>query len=170
MRPRLLAPLLLAVALPALADGPQSVVCTGAPEYEYDTAYYPRLSKTCSDIDTPFETCTAFSLSASGHSALAYGHAKPGIRTVDGVLEFRPSGLSSFERGTPRGNERLWVLALVDNSGSASRAEERFAVLDGAFKPVAPLMDPVAKTAFMRRQKVALEPMDEILECRPAKR
>lgn len=166
----LVAAALLAATLPAIASDPQRHVCTGAPEYEYDVAYYPRLTKTCSDVDSPLETCTSFTLSASGDPSFAYDHEQAGIRSVDGVLEFHPVGLSSYERRAHQGPERLGVLSLIDNSGSASRAEERFAVLDGAFKAVAPLMDYAAKEAFMARQPLALDPTDEPLTCAPAKR
>lgn len=137
----------------------QAVTCSFQLEYEYFPELRPELVKTCSDPEQLSEACTGFSF-RSVDKKHAYTDVTAGVQKERGFVEFKPVSLSSYEEKVRGMIERRWLLYMVDNSGAAA-AQERFAVVDAAFKPVTKVMTYVEKEKYIktRRAKVNDEPM-----------
>lgn len=149
-----------------------NMVCNFALEYEYFPDVVPQLTKSCKEMGGPLESCSSFSFHAIGHpKKFAYSDAMAGIPKENGILAFKPVGLSSFEEKIKGMNTRTWVLGFIDNSGSPSRAEEKFIVIDGAFKPITKLLSYAEKQAFFKNRKnIVVELSDESMSCKPSKK
>lgn len=148
----------------------QNIKCKAELPYEYFPEFVPELTKSCTDYGQAFEQCTSFSIHAIGSpKKYAYTDTQSAIKKTDGFLDFKPIGLSSFEEKSKDGAARRWLLYFIDNSGSASSAEERFIVLDGAFKPISPMLNYSEKERFLKKTKFATSVMDETLKCSVSK-
>ena len=130
---------------------PETWKCPVELEFDYPLAYAPVLEKTCMDGNTMAERCYDFQIRASGHSHLAWTFESSQIGSTPeyppevnrSIVNFRPVNYSPLHVRSedPQGSiEILWLIGLIDSSGSPSRAEERFMVLDGQFQPQSPLM------------------------------
>ena len=150
----------------AFAAPVQNIKCKAELPYEYFPEFVPELTKSCVDYGTELEQCSSFSIHAIGdQKKYEYSDAKSGIKKTDGFLDFKPVALSSFEEKTKEGAARRWLLHFVDNSGSPSSAEEKFIVVDGAFKPTTPMMNYMEKERFLKKTKFATSIMAETLKC-----
>lgn len=148
----------------------QNIKCKAELSYEYYPEFIPELTKSCADYGSELEQCTSFSIHAIGNpKKYAYSDAQSGIKKTDGFLDFKPVALSSFEEKTKEGAARRWLLSFIDNSGSASSAEEKFIVIDGAFKPVTPMLSYADKERFLKKTKFATNVMEETMKCSVSK-
>lgn len=149
-----------AVAAPAVMK------CKIIPAYEYWPELIPEITKVCDDPGTSLEACNAFSVHAVGEQRkYAYTSQQSGIKKENGVLEFKPVGISSYEEKVKDGMVRRWVVYLIDNSGSVSNAQERFIVLDGLFKPITRLMNYADKMKYIDKVKRGTDLIDEDMKC-----
>ncbi len=159
--------LLLSFSLTSLAQQ-KDVVCNFSLEYEYFPDLYPQLIKTCADFDQATESCSSFSFHAKkSPKKYALTDATAGIQKENGILTFKPVTLSSFEERENGVIARRWMLEFIDNSGSPTRAEERFIVIDGAFKPMTKLMSFVEKNTYLKsRKNLATQPSSDQMSCK----
>lgn len=134
----------------------KDVICTfkGAPKYVSS----PSLKKHCMNFDSPTETCTKFEVRGKQKSVWVY-QSQIGRFPKDGqFLAFKPYNITYAEEYVGGDGYSRWVLYFIDNSGSPSRAEERFMVLeDGTGKALTKLMSYQEFDAY-KKEKRAEDP------------
>lgn len=146
-----------------LATTFQEIKCTVALAYDYYPAYMPELTKTCIKVGQPTEQCTHFSIHARAFpKKYAYTDRHAAIDRVNGILEFKPVALSSFEEETPEGHARRWMLHFLGNTG---KFKPRFLFLDGAFKPISPMMELTEKERRLKRHTLLTKIWPETWQC-----
>jgi hypothetical protein len=135
----------------------QNIICSFQLEFDYFPDVYPELVKSCSEFGGPLEAGKSFAFRAKANKKYASTDSVSGIPKENGVLVFKPVSVSSFNEKVGRANETRWLLNLIDNSGSPSRAEERFVVIDGAFKPLTKLLSHSDKEAYIKARPGAAQ-------------
>ena len=110
----------------------------------------PVLKKTCVDADTSQETCTQFEIRGQQDKfKWIYQSNKAKLPMTGNLLRFKPYDIKYVDEAIAGNSYTRWLVAMIDNSGSASRAEERFLVLeDGTGKTLSKLMTYVEYEKF----------------------
>lgn len=130
--------LVVAASSPALATG-SKITCSfkGTPDHVHP----PVLSKLCTDFDTPMETCRSFELSGRKPFPWAYRSTAHKLPKDGPDLAFKPYGVRFGIEWIGGDGFYRWLVLFIDNSGSGSRAEERFLIVeDGTGTPLSKLM------------------------------
>lgn len=118
----------------------ENIVCTAEWKDGNGIRRNAALEKQCVDYGAATEKCTGFHITADGVEE-KYTDTESKIQKEDGYLVFKPYAISEFSEVNNGGKQQRLVISFIDNSGSPSRAEEGFQIIDSGLKPITPLMN-----------------------------
>lgn len=128
------------LVVPTYAKATETTTCSANWKDDGVTHRQLKLAKQCVNYGTPMERCTSFQVVVDGLN-VKFTDLDTQIEKEDGYLQFKPYAVAEFsELASGRKQQRL-VISFIDNSGSPSRAEEGFQILDSNLRPITPLMN-----------------------------
>lgn len=132
--------LIAGFGMTGFAKASESIVCTAEWKDGGSLRRNAVLEKQCVDYGSAAEKCTGFHIAVDGIEG-KYTDTESKIQKEDGYLVFKPYAISEFFEVNNGGNQRRLVISFIDNSGSPSRAEEGFQIVDSNLKPITPLLN-----------------------------
>lgn len=109
-----------------------SVVCSVDRSQVFDSYLksrpLPQFKKWCTDLDSSLEQCSQFQIKYSGQLLSNFDLDIP---LQSGTLDFKPVAIAAVYNIAQPSNPQ-WLILLEDNSGSPTRAQERWLYIDSA--------------------------------------
>lgn len=122
------------------AKASENIVCTAEWRDGGGIRRNAVLEKQCEGHGSAAEKCTGFHVTVDGIQG-KYTDTESKIQKEDGYLVFKPYAISEFSEMSNGEKQQRLVISFIDNSGSPSRAEEGFQIIDSGLKPITPLMN-----------------------------
>lgn len=122
------------------ASASENIVCSAEWKVGGEIRRNVMLEKQCVDYGAATEKCTSFHITVD-HIEGKYTDIESKIQKEDGYLVFKPYAISEFSEIKNGEKQQRLVISFIDNSGSPSRAEEGFQIIDSSLKPITSLMN-----------------------------